>query len=51
MSEFNVEVVGTAFVMEREQSSRLITGEKALMTMSMNGSDASTLSIRPAEWL
>ena len=52
MSEFNVEVVGTAFVMSRNQSQpRLITGEKALLTMEMEGSDASTLTIKPAEWL
>jgi len=51
MSEFNVEVVGTAFVMSRKQSSRLIKGEKALLTMEMEGTDTSTLSIKPAEWL
>lgn len=52
MGEFNVEVVGTAFVMSRGQSQpRLITGEKALLTMDMEGTDASTLTIRPADWL
>ena len=52
MGEFNVEVVGTAFVMSRNQSQpRLISGEKALLTMDMQGSDASTLTIKPAEWL
>ena len=52
MGEFNVEVVGTAFVMAREQkTAKLIRGEKALMVMELNGSDADTLDIHPAEWL
>ena len=52
MGEFNVEVVGTAFVMSRTQSQpRLISGEKALLTMEMEGTDISTLSIKPAKWL
>ena len=52
MGEFNVEVVGTAFVMSKgNQHNKLIQGEKALMTMEMEGTDTSTLSIRPAEWL
>jgi len=48
MGEFNVEVVGTAFVMAKEQPNRLIRGEKALMVMN---SDADSLTVRPADWL
>lgn len=52
MGEFNVDVVGTAFVMAKHQpQSKLIQGEKALMELDMVGSDADTLTIRPAEWL
>ena len=52
MGEFNVEVVGTAFVMAKSnQANKIIHGEKALMTMDFDGMDASTLSIRPADWL
>jgi len=52
MGEFNVEVVGTAFVMARSnQQHKLIQGEKALMTMEFDGLDASTLQIRPADWI
>jgi purine operon repressor len=52
MGEFNVEVVGTAFVMAKEQQGgKLIHGEKALMVMELNGSDADTLDIHPADWL
>ena len=50
MSEFNVEVVGTAFVMATaHHANRVIEGEKALMIMDKpeNGK----LSIRPADWL
>ena len=51
MGEFNVEVVGTAFVMSKvNQPNKLIEGEKALLTMEV-GEDSRTLSIRPAEWL
>lgn len=52
MGEFNVDVVGTAFVMAKHQPQRkLIHGEKALMELDMVGGDTDTLSIRPAEWL
>ena len=52
MGEFNVEVVGTAFVMAKSnQDKKLIQGEKALMTMEFDGADAETLSIRPSDWL
>ena len=51
MSEFNVEVVGTAFVMSKtQQQNKLIQGEKALMTLEV-GSDVNSLSIKPADWL
>jgi len=52
MGEFNVEVVGTAFVMaKQQQSGKLIRDEKALMVMDVCGTDVDTLSIRPADWL
>ena len=52
LDEFNVEVVGTAFVMAKSnQANKLIHGEKALMTMEYDGVDANSLSIRPADWL
>ena len=50
MSEFNVEVVGTAFVMATaHNANRVIEGEKALMIMEepTNGK----LNIHPADWL
>lgn len=50
MGEFNVEVVGTAFVMERVQQSRkLISDAKALMLMDVNADGE--LTVKPAEWL
>lgn len=50
MSEFNVEVVGTAFVMERAQQGRkLIQGEKSLLMMDV--SEDGELTVKPAEWL
>ncbi len=50
MSEFNVKVVGTAFVMETANNDkRLISGEKALMIM--DDLQDGKLSIRPADWL
>lgn len=52
MAEFSVDVVGTAFVMAKEQAGgKLIQGEKALMVMELNDSAADPLSIRPADWL
>ena len=51
MSEFNVEVVGTAFVMSKNnQQNKLIQGEKALLTMDV-GEESKALTIRPADWL
>ncbi|MDD5898432.1 MAG: pur operon repressor [Clostridia bacterium] len=50
MSEFNVQVVGTAFVMATAHNAkRVIHGEKALMVM--DEPEGGKLSIRPAEWL
>ena len=52
MGEFNVEVVGTAFVMSKQQlSGKLIHDEKPLMVMEMCGTDEDTLTIHPADWL
>jgi len=52
MGEFNVEVVGTAFVMSKiQKGEKLIQNERPLMVMELNGSDADTLDIHPAEWL
>lgn len=51
MAEFNVEVVGTAFVMSTESpNQRCIHDEKALMTMNVTDNPAS-LTVRPAQWL
>ena len=50
MSEFNVQVVGTAFVMATaHNANRVIEGEKALMIM--DEPENGKLSIRPADWL
>ena len=50
MSEFNVQVVGTAFVMETaHNANRVISGEKALMIM--DEPQDGKLNIRPADWL
>ena len=52
MGEFNVEVVGTAFVMATQNPQvKRIQGEKALMVMDVNGDNADTLCVRPAEWI
>jgi len=52
MGEFNVEVVGTAFVMSKQHlGGKLIRDEKPLMVMDVCGTDGDTLSIRPADWL
>jgi len=50
MSEFNVEVVGTAFVMATaHNANRVIHGEKALMVMEEPADGK--LNIHPADWL
>ncbi|MEG2701750.1 MAG: pur operon repressor, partial [Clostridia bacterium] len=52
MGEFNVEVVGTAFVMATARpASKCVQGEKALMVMNVNGDDPESLSVCPADWL
>lgn len=52
MTEFNVEVVGTAFVMATEKpAEKRIHGEKSLMTMDVDGDKPETLKVRPADWL
>lgn len=52
MAEFNVTVVGTAFVMETERpEKKRISGEKSLMTMDIINGDVSTAVIRPSTWL
>ena len=51
MAEFDVEVVGTAFVMSTENpNQRCIRNEKALMTMNVTN-DPASLTVRPAPWL
>lgn len=51
MGEFNVEVVGTAFVMEKGgQHTKLIQGEKSLMVMETD-EDGGLLTVKPAPWL
>ena len=50
MKEFNVEVVGSAFVMARHsETPRMIQGEKALMEMSIK--EDGTLEVKPARWI
>jgi purine operon repressor len=52
MREFNVAVVGTAFVMSTANpETKLIQGEKALMVMDVDASRPESLSVRPADWL
>ena len=52
MREFNVAVVGSAFVMAtlRPEKKR-IAGEKALMTLEIREGEPSTAIVRPAAWL
>ncbi len=50
MEEFNVEVIGLAFMLAQENPpERHISGDKSLMLFSENGSDC--LLVRPAPWL
>ena len=52
MREFNVDVVGMAFVMETVSPvNRRIQGEKALMVMDVKPDDPHSLVVRPADWL
>lgn len=52
MSEFRVEVVGMAFVMEtaRPQQKR-VQERRSLMVMDVEDGDESSFSIRPADWI
>ena len=52
MREFNVQVVGMAFVMATvTPEKKRVTGEKALMTLTVEGGEPATATVRPAEWL
>jgi len=52
MAEFDVEVVGTAFVVATETPvKRCISGEKALLTMNVDPDDPATLAVRPSDWV
>ncbi len=52
MHEFNVTVVGMAFVMETiTPEKKRVNGEKALMTLEISTEEEGTAVIRPAAWL
>ena len=52
MREFNVTVVGMAFVMATAApEKKRITGEKALMTLEVTDGEPASAIVRPAEWL
>lgn len=52
MAEFNVEVVGSAFVMKRASTGKkLITGDKPLMIVDVPENDEDSLKVMPADWL
>ena len=52
MREFNVKVVGMAFVMATASpEKKRITGEKSLMTLEVTDGDPAVAVVRPAEWL
>ncbi len=52
MREFNVEVVGMAFVMATATpGKKRVEGEKALMVMDVAAGDPPVLTIKPADWL
>ncbi|MCR4877160.1 MAG: pur operon repressor [Clostridiales bacterium] len=52
MREFNVSVVGTAFVMSTvTPEKKRISGEKSLMTLEFRGGETPEAIVRPAEWL
>jgi len=51
MREFNVNVIGTAFVMATaEPENKRITGAKALMTLRVEEDPARAI-VTPADWL
>ena len=52
MREFNVSVIGTAFVMATVNPvKKRVSGEKALMTLEVREGDPAQAVVRPAEWL
>ncbi len=52
MREFNVQVAGMAFVMATVQpDKKRISGEKALMTLTVDDGEPARAVVRPAEWL
>ena len=52
MHEFNVEVVGMAFVMETATpAKRRISAHKSLMVLDITDDDQPTATVRPADWL
>lgn len=52
MREFNVEVVGMAFVMATATpAQKRVHGEKALMVMDVTHDDTAMLTVKPAPWL
>ncbi len=52
MREFNVEVTGMAFVMATvSPEKKRVSGEKALMTLTVEDGDPAVAFVRPAEWL
>ncbi|MBQ3705970.1 MAG: pur operon repressor [Clostridia bacterium] len=52
MREFNVQVVGTAFVMATQApQKKRISGEKSLMTLEVTGGEIPEAIVRPAAWL
>ena len=52
MREFNVKVVGMAFVMATATpEKKRISGEKALMTLEVTNDETPVAVVRPAEWL
>ena len=52
MREFNVQVAGMAFVMATDApEKKRISGEKALMTLTVADGEPAVAQVRPAEWL
>jgi purine operon repressor len=52
MREFNVTVVGMAFVMSTaEPEKKRISGEKALMTLKVTDGEPASAEVKPAAWL
>ena len=52
MREFNVEVTGMAFVMATvAPEKKRVSGEKALMTLTVEDGDPAVASVRPSDWL